>query len=121
MQENASSTGSEELTGIKNLEEEFDAEVAKELAQAFLDDSQPAIAKMEKAIADGDQESLRSAAHMLKGCARALQATPCEKAAGLVENNARDGDMTSAAGNLVSLMEIYNETANSLRQYISCP
>jgi len=39
MQENAPQAGVNDIVGIKNLEAEFDVELAKELAQAYLDDT----------------------------------------------------------------------------------
>ncbi len=108
----------EEIVGIKNLETEFDVDLAKELAQAYLDDTSSIIEKLERAVSSKDQELLRSAAHMLKGCSRAIQAWKCEKASAVLESNARDGDMHSAEANLPLVVEAYSLTEHFLRRYL---
>lgn len=119
MQENESSTCSEELASVKNLEAEFDVDTAKELAKAFLEDTEPLIPRMQEALSRGDCELLRSSAHMLKGCARALQASKCEKASSAVESFAGDGDLENVGLTLQVLVNVYNETAQFLRIYIA--
>ncbi|MBX3075418.1 Hpt domain-containing protein [Candidatus Obscuribacterales bacterium] len=114
MQENAS----EEVVGIKNLEAEFDADLAKELAQAFLDDTSGILDKLRSALAICDQEALRSSAHMLKGCSRALQAHQCERASAQLEDNARDGNFDRAAESLPLVVVAYGEAEAFLRKYL---
>lgn len=114
MQENAS----EEIVGIKNLEAEFDVDLAKELAQAFLDDTAGVLDKLKTALEKCDQEGLRSSAHMLKGCSRALQAPKCEKASAQLEDYARDGNFDKAAESLPLVVVAYNEAEAFLRNYL---
>lgn len=118
MQDNAASAESNEIVGIKNLEEEFDVELAKELAQAYLDDTSTIIARINEALENADQESLRSAAHMLKGCSRAIQAHKCEKASAILENNARDGNLVDAKVNVPLVAAAYEETEKFLKKYL---
>ena len=115
MQESAS----EEIVGIKNLEAEFDVDLAKELAQAYLDDTATIIDRLTKALNEQDQEGLRSAAHLLKGCSRAIQAWKCDKASSLLESNALDGDWRQAAENLGLVADAYAKTEEFLKQYLA--
>jgi HPt (histidine-containing phosphotransfer) domain-containing protein len=114
MQENAS----EEIVGIKNLEAEFDVDLAKELAQAFLEDTASIVDKLTAALDRRDQEALRSSAHMLKGCSRALQAWKCEKASAQLEDFAREGNFDGAAAALPLVALAYQETETCLRKYL---
>lgn len=114
MQENAS----EEIVGIRNLEAEFDVELAKELAQAFLDDTSGILDKLKIALEKCDQEALRSSAHMLKGCSRALQASKCEKASAHLEDVARDGNFDKAADALPLVVVAYTEAEAVLKKYL---
>ncbi len=113
-----SDADTEEIVGIKNLEAEFDVALAKELAQAYLDDTSSIVERLRHALTNRDQETLRSSAHMLKGCSRAIQAWQCEKASAVLENNARDGDMDSAAENLINVVDAYSQTEMFLRRYL---
>jgi len=119
MQDNALSNGSEDIVGIKNLEAEFDVELAKELAQAYLDDTVSILTKLQDALDRSDKEALRSSAHMLKGCSRAIQAFKCEKASAALEDHARDGNLTAAKDNLPHVVTAYQETEDFLRRYLS--
>lgn len=119
MQENAPSTSADEIVGIKNLEAEFDVDLAKELAQAYLDDTLTIIEKLENALAANDKEALRSSAHMLKGCSRAIQAWKCEKASAILENDARNGDLEHANTALPDVIEAYRQTKAFLTQYLA--
>ncbi|MDZ4837342.1 MAG: Hpt domain-containing protein [Candidatus Melainabacteria bacterium] len=118
MQENAPQAGVNDIVGIKNLEAEFDVELAKELAQAYLDDTDSIIEKMQAALDADDKEALRSSAHMLKGCSRALQAWKCEQASSLLESDARDGNMEFARNNFPDVVEAFTQTKAILQQYL---
>lgn len=118
MQENAPSTSADDIVGIKNLEEEFDVEIAKELAKAYLEDTETIVDKLQNALAANDQEGLRSSAHMLKGCSRAIQAWKCEQTSSILEHDARDGNLESAGKNLPDVIEAYSQTKAFLLQYL---
>lgn len=119
MQENEPSTSADEIVGIKNLEEEFDVELAKELAQAYLDDTVTIIEKIQNALNSNDQEGVRSTAHMLKGCSRAIQAMNCEKSSAILENHARDGNLEAARAGFADVVEAYAQTKKFLIQYLA--
>ncbi len=118
MQENAP-TSADEIVGIKTLEEEFDVELAKELAQAYLDDTSSIIERIKTALDHDDKEGVRTTSHMLKGCSRALQAWKCEQASAAVENHARDGNFDLARRDFPALVEAYSQTEAFLKQYLS--
>lgn len=117
MQENAP-TSADPIVHIKNLEEEFDVELAKELAQAYLDDTSTIIERIQAALEKGDQEGLRSTAHMLKGCSRAIQAWKIEQASAALESHARDGNFESAQIDFPAVVEAYSQTHAFLKQYL---
>ncbi len=119
MQDKETPVCSTEPAGVKNLEAEFDVETAKELARAFLDDTNSLIGRMNEALERKDLEGLRASAHMLKGCARALQAGQCEKVSAALESFARDGDEEGAKETLQVLTQVYEQTAEFLRNYTS--
>lgn len=118
MQEIPSSMSIEPIVRIEKLEEEFDADIAKELAQAYLDDTHDAIAKIEAAFAAQDQEKLRSVAHLMKGCSRVIQAWKCEQVSANLENCAREADWTGASAHAAELKQTYKDTEAFLRQYL---
>lgn len=106
------------IVRIEKLEEDFDVDTAKELAQAYLDDTHDALAKIEASFAAQDQEGVRSVAHLLKGCSRVIQAWKCEQISAQLENCARDGDWTGASANAAELKQVYKDTEAFLRQYL---
>jgi HPt (histidine-containing phosphotransfer) domain-containing protein len=118
MQDMPSSMSIDPIVRIEKLEEEFDVEIAKELAQAFLDDTGDALEKIDAAFASQDQEGVRSVAHLLKGCSRVIQAWKCEQVSARLENCARDGDWTGASANAAELKQAYSDTQAFLRQYL---
>lgn len=106
------------IVRIEKLEEEFDVDIAKELAQAFLDDTNDAISRIDASFAAQDREGLRSVAHLLKGCSRVIQAWQCEQVSARLENCARDGDWTGASAYAAELKQAYKDTEAFLRQYL---
>lgn len=118
MQEIPSSMSVDPIVRIEKLEEEFDVDIAKELVQAFLDDTHDALAKIEASFATHDQEGVSSAAHLLKGCSRVIQAWKCEQVSARLEDCARDGDWPGASANAAELKQAYKDTEAFLRQYL---
>ncbi|MDX2105252.1 MAG: Hpt domain-containing protein [Candidatus Melainabacteria bacterium] len=103
---------------IEKLEEEFDVETAKELAAAFLEDTNDIVAKIENALAQGDLETCRKHAHMLKGCCRVIMANKCEKIASDLEALVSSGKVDDAKNRLPELSQAFTETEEFLGHYL---
>jgi two-component system sensor histidine kinase/response regulator len=73
-----------------------DMELVVDVAGLFLDDCSQLLSDIKDSIANGDNETLRTAAHTLKGSAANLAARHVSEAALKLEMIGRDGDMSSA-------------------------
>jgi HPt (histidine-containing phosphotransfer) domain-containing protein len=71
-------------------------ELVVDVAGLFLDDCPQLLSDIKDSIAHGDNETLRIAAHTLKGSAANLSARPISEAALKLEMMGRDDDMSSA-------------------------
>ncbi len=111
-------TSSQALINIEVLEEEFDVETAKELAAAFLEDTNNVVSIIEQALSTGDIDTCRKQAHMLKGCCRVIMALKCEKIASDIEGLAMSGNVDDAKNLLPQLSEAFAETEEFLRHYL---
>jgi len=74
-----------------------DVKLARRLAGMFLKDAGSMMERIQRALADGDAEALRIAAHTLKGSAGNFSTTGAYQAALEIENLARREDLSSAA------------------------
>ncbi|MBZ0186729.1 MAG: Hpt domain-containing protein, partial [Candidatus Obscuribacterales bacterium] len=105
------------IVAIHELAEEFDVETAKELAFAFLQDTNDSIDRIDSGIADRDSESVRKAAHMLKGCSRVIKASMCEATCKQLELDAENGNWEAMKSSLQELKTIYAATEAFLKAY----
>ncbi len=103
---------------IEKLEEEFDVETAKELAAAFLEDTNEIVTKIANALLSGDLEACRKHAHMLKGCCRVIMANKCEKIASDIEVLVSTGKNEDAKTRLPELSQAFAETEEFLGHYL---
>lgn len=117
MIENDSKIQMESKLGLLKLAQEFDIETAKELALAFLEDTEPVIKRIEKAISEKNQEELRCQSHLLKGCSRILNATSLEETANGLELSSKDHDWQSIDEQFQILKPIYNSVKESILEY----
>ncbi len=79
---------------IKHLE--GDVELLKEMAEVFLDQSDTLMARMKKAMAEGDAYTLERAAHTLKGSVSNFAARRAYEAAQKLEHIGRKFDLSRA-------------------------
>jgi PAS domain S-box-containing protein len=85
-----------------------DEELMAEIAAIFLNDVPHQMAKIEKAVLDGDFNSARSTSHALKGAGSNISARLFRDIAASVESSARDGDRDGAEKNLRRLGEEFD-------------
>lgn len=80
-----------------------DEELADSLLKLFVTNTEADLAKLKAAIAGGDAEQVRSAAHFIKGAAANLCAVAINATAYEIEQAARRGDVAGAAALLAKL------------------
>jgi HPt (histidine-containing phosphotransfer) domain-containing protein len=73
-----------------------DAELAQQLAQLFVDNSQRLLARMRHALAAGDTAELGRAAHEMRGAVGNFHAVSAVAAAAGLESSAQAGDLARA-------------------------
>jgi signal transduction histidine kinase/CheY-like chemotaxis protein/HPt (histidine-containing phosphotransfer) domain-containing protein len=74
-----------------------DVDFAEELVRSFLTTCPRRLGRMHAAIGEGDCASLREEAHALKGALASLRANRAREAARLIEQMAREGDLSQAS------------------------
>jgi two-component system sensor histidine kinase/response regulator len=82
-----------------------DPEFVGEIVDAYLADAPAQIAGMREALAAGDTTTLGRHAHTLKGNSRNVGATALAEIARTLEESARAGDTTDAAGRIAAADE----------------
>jgi HPt (histidine-containing phosphotransfer) domain-containing protein len=73
-----------------------DEEIAREVAEAFVESSREILELLDSAVAANDIEKVRLHAHSIKGAAANIGANALASTAGIVENAGRDGDLEIA-------------------------
>lgn len=106
-----------ELANLEELEDEFDPETARELAQAFLEDSAQALPRIDAGMEARDAEEIRASAHMIKGCSRVVKAKPLEAAASTLEHSAKSGAWEQIPDLVGKLKTIYSRTEETINRY----
>jgi HPt (histidine-containing phosphotransfer) domain-containing protein len=73
-----------------------DEEIAREVAEAFLESSREILESLESAVSANDVDKVRLHAHSIKGAAANIGANALAAAAGTVEDAGRDADLETA-------------------------
>lgn len=108
-----------ELADLSELIEDFDEETARELALAFLEDTENALERLEAALGAGDAEAVRSSAHMIKGCSRVINAHPLEERASALEDCARSNNWEGIQSEVAGFKSVYDRTRSLIVEYTS--
>ncbi len=87
-----------------------DNELRAELAALFIEDGKTRVAKLREAIRDGDIDSLRRAAHTIKGAAGNVGAMRLHHTSALIEVAAQGGDTSPCAALVEQLASELDET-----------
>ena len=91
-----------------------DAQLLREMAELFIEDTPTLLAVMEQALADEDAEGVACAAHTLKGSVSNFAAKEATLAALNVETAGREGDLAEAAKAFEVLKEHTARLASAL-------
>lgn len=70
-----------------------DEEIAREVAEAFVESTREILELLESAVAADDVEKVTLHAHSIKGAAANIGANALAESAGTAENAGRDGDL----------------------------
>ena len=92
-----------------------DASLLLEVTAIFLQEGPAQLAEMKKAIADGDVQTLRRAAHTLKGAADSLCGRRAAAAALEVETFAQQGDLAGASAACLALHVEFDHLHSALK------
>jgi HPt (histidine-containing phosphotransfer) domain-containing protein len=98
-----------------------DAELARQMARAFLGQIDRLLAAVRAAVDSGDAEALRRAAHAVKGSAANFDAAPTVAAAAELEQIGRSGDPSTAGAVLARLEAETARLVSALREFGGLP
>ncbi len=109
----------EPVLDVAQLEESTmgSAELGRKLVAIFLERLEELLVDMRKAAGAGDAETLRAAAHRLKGAAAAMGAARVCAAAGWLEDEAARGDLAAARRLLPRLGVLSTEASGALERH----
>ncbi len=102
---------------LASLETTVGAAAMDELIGTFLEDADALVAELRRALAAGDGEGLRRAAHSLKSTSASFGATEVTALAKALETAARTGHLEGAAGLLQQLVAEHAAAARALRAW----
>jgi HPt (histidine-containing phosphotransfer) domain-containing protein len=90
------------------------------VALRYIEDAEPRVAAMNKAVADANLEELTELAHALKGESRLLGAVQAAEAAETVEHHGRAGAASPLPVALRELQQVLRSTCAMLRELPEC-
>ena len=93
-----------------------DFELYLELVDLFTDDSSSLISKIEYAISNKDHESLRKAAHTLKGAVANFSASAAYESASILEKTARNKELTGAEEQFLKLKSEFESVITEMKR-----
>jgi PAS domain S-box-containing protein len=96
-----------------------DAEAMRDVASAFIDETERLIADLHEAIADKDVPRTRHAAHSIKGGAATVGATVLSQLAFDVEGPAREGSLDGAAANARALAALFARVRQDITERLN--
>lgn len=101
------------------LEQEWDADCALKLAQAFLDDTRPVIPAIEEALKNQDSRMVCDNAHKLVGCSKVIMCGMLADQSMALEKAAGQSDWQQAAVLFEQLAPVYRELCVQINDYLS--
>jgi len=97
---------------------EHDLALLRDLATAFIDEGQTNLETLKQAMAAGDLNKARIAAHTLKGAAGHFAASPAQTAAWRIESAARDGNVAEVNANWPTLEQEVRRLITALQTFV---
>ena len=98
-----------------------DADFLAEMLDTYFEDSPKQLGAMEVALAEGDAEGLRRAAHSLKSNSATFGALTFSAQARELEMMAKQGDLHGAQTRVASLVAEYPQVERGLRELSQIP
>ena len=92
-----------------------------ELAELFITDAQKNIETLRRAVAGGDAETARGAAHSLKGSAGNFGAHKLSQMCGIVEQGAAKGELSAVSEHLEGIQAEFDRVTEALRAAFASP
>lgn len=110
--------GYEVPANIASLEENLDKDGAQILIEAFLEDTGNIIPSLKDCLIKQDRSTLRSAAHMLKGCSASIQASETFNLAKKLETISMQDDWVIVEELVAMLVQSYGRLQQYLQFYL---
>ncbi|MBI4769930.1 MAG: response regulator [Chloroflexi bacterium] len=104
-------------TTLDNLAATADAGFVRELINAFLEDSPQLLSEMRRALADGNADAFRRAAHSLKSNGASLGALGLSALAKRLELKGKAGDLAGVNAGVEQLVAEYDRVERVLRDW----
>jgi HPt (histidine-containing phosphotransfer) domain-containing protein len=102
------------------LEEEWDADCALKLAQAFLKDTEGVIGEIDSGLQRQDAQAVCANAHKLAGCSKVIMCAPLANQSAALEKAAAAADWTQAANLFQSIvLPRYGQLCVELQEYLA--
>jgi HPt (histidine-containing phosphotransfer) domain-containing protein len=100
------------------LESEWGPESAQEMVQCFAEDTAKVLQDFSQFAEEKNPDKIRTQAHMLKGCCRAICAREVEKTSADIEAAALAQDWPNILSNIVLLQPLYLKLVQELGEYL---
>ncbi|HJQ27712.1 MAG TPA: response regulator, partial [Rubrobacter sp.] len=107
------------LAALRDLQEEGEPDLLKDLMELFLADVPLQLAVLRKAFEAGDVPSVKRVAHTLKGSCGNMGAASMEALCTELEQTVRSGDLSAASGLISSLEEEFGRARLALEEDVS--
>jgi HPt (histidine-containing phosphotransfer) domain-containing protein len=107
------------LANLRDLQEEGEPDLLKELTELFLADVPLQIAVLRKVVEAGDIPSVERIAHTLKGSCGNMGARTMEAICAELEETVRSGDLSAAQELISSLEEEFGRARAALEVEVS--
>ncbi len=107
------------LSELRQLQEEGEPDIVQELAEAFQFETPPLLETLRQAVAEGQSEQLRRAAHNLKGSSNNLGARTMAALSAELETLGKNGMVAGAAELVTRLEQEYQRVCRALATEIA--
>lgn len=111
-----------DIQRLESLVEEIgDRDLVRQAVQAFLDEVPDRLANIRVALAGGEPDELRSAAHALGSPAAMLGATAVRSTTRALQDCATEGRLEDAPGLYDAVVSATAQTESAMRSYLDSP
>lgn len=96
-----------------------DMELAKELLNAFMEDSTERVRSLDTALSDGDLATAARLAHSLKGMSGVTRSKPLVHSAFMMEAIAKEGDLVKMREHFIHFSLMLEEAQKSMEAFLN--